>query len=435
MFNLVVVDYIDGFSVSINSIDLGIVKSKSDVQSRLSVIEKQIEYEKNIDIEFEDHLILYSPIETTLDRFTVQQTLDQNLKNHISYKCKVWALVVNNKESVFCRTKEEIEELVNRIEKKFVPKAGRGEVIENLTMRIMEPYTIEQAYSYYDAIKTLDEAVDYALQGTQEIETYAVQQGDNFFTIAKKFDINFTQLVRANEEFDPEKLKAGDKISLSLKKPVLNVESKYRFIKEVTIPPPVRVVLDSELLRTERKVDIQGESGRKQIFADKTYINEKQFEVVIVKEIPIKAPKLRQLRIGTRRTPNDILVSGAVLPPGMGVISDYFGAPRGGGRRHLGIDIAIPTGASVLAYRPGTILRAGWDGTGYGNLVTIAHDDGTETRYAHNSKILVEVGQRVAKGDIIALSGNTGKSTGPHIHFEIRVGGKPVDPLLYLRSH
>ena len=98
---------------------------------------------------------------------------------------------------------------------------------------------------------------------------------------------------------------------------------------------------------------------------------------------------------------------------------------------HYGLDIAVPTGTPIRAAAAGRVTFAGRRG-GYGYLVIIDHGKGVETRYAHNSKLLVSAGDRVERGQIIARSGNTGNSTGPHLHFEIRYRAKAVDPYKYL---
>ncbi len=105
------------------------------------------------------------------------------------------------------------------------------------------------------------------------------------------------------------------------------------------------------------------------------------------------------------------------------------------GRMHRGIDIAAPTGTPIVAAAPGVVTFADWSSGGYGNLVEIKHPNGSLTIYAHNSKILVREGQTVAQGELIAKMGSTGRSTGPHSHFEIHPTGKgAVNPMAYLPS-
>jgi len=120
--------------------------------------------------------------------------------------------------------------------------------------------------------------------------------------------------------------------------------------------------------------------------------------------------------------------SGLIWPVN-GPVTSGFGMRWG--RMHTGIDIAVPTGTPVHAAAAGTVVYAGWM-SGYGYLVAIDHGGGLATAYAHNSSLLVTVGQRVAQGQVISLSGSTGHSTGPHVHFEVRVNGVAVDPLEYL---
>lgn len=111
--------------------------------------------------------------------------------------------------------------------------------------------------------------------------------------------------------------------------------------------------------------------------------------------------------------------------PAYGPISSDYGWR--GNEFHHGIDIAIPSGTEVTASRAGKVVKAEWIGV-YGLTVLLDHGNGIETLYAHNQEVLVRVGQTIETGQKIALSGNTGKSTGPHLHFEIRLNGKTVNP-------
>jgi murein DD-endopeptidase MepM/ murein hydrolase activator NlpD len=124
------------------------------------------------------------------------------------------------------------------------------------------------------------------------------------------------------------------------------------------------------------------------------------------------------------------LASGGVLGwPVSGPVVSGFG-PRWG-RMHEGIDIAVATGTPVHASAAGSVIHTGWLG-GYGLLVVVDHGNGLSTAYAHNSSIVVATGQSVSQGEVLALAGSTGHSTGPHVHFEVRVNGSAVDPLGYL---
>lgn len=103
----------------------------------------------------------------------------------------------------------------------------------------------------------------------------------------------------------------------------------------------------------------------------------------------------------------------------------------GGGRRHPGVDLPGRTGSNVYATGPGRIVSAGWV-SGYGNMIEIGHPDGLRTRYGHLSKIMVAAGSTVEQGELIGKVGSTGRSTGPHLHYEVRARGVPIDPQMFM---
>ncbi|MCA0995590.1 DUF5930 domain-containing protein [Alloyangia pacifica] len=109
------------------------------------------------------------------------------------------------------------------------------------------------------------------------------------------------------------------------------------------------------------------------------------------------------------------------------------GFGRRWGRLHAGTDFAAPHGTPIYATADGVVIHAGWM-SGYGRLVKIQHEFGIETRYAHMSRINVKVGQRVSRGQQVGAMGNTGRSTGTHLHYEVRVGGEPVNPMIYIKA-
>lgn len=151
-------------------------------------------------------------------------------------------------------------------------------------------------------------------------------------------------------------------------------------------------------------------------------------------EAPLAIPASRKspatiARAG--RKPLDPAAHGTALAwPTLGVLISGFGERDRD--QHEGIDLASPEGTPVRAAEQGTVLFAG-EQRGYGNLVLLEHSGGLVTVYAHNAKNLVKKGERVTRGEQIARVGHTGNATGPHLHFEVRVGVRPRDPLGFLR--
>ena len=156
-------------------------------------------------------------------------------------------------------------------------------------------------------------------------------------------------------------------------------------------------------------------------------------------------------RLGTRRSSIDLLAEtlrrefpGAAgfvsddaahtvpsIWPAAGYVSSPYGLRFDGTEFHQGIDIAAEMGTPIVATADGVVTAAGWNG-GYGNMVDVDHGGGIVTRYGHASALAVTVGQQVRRGEVIAYVGSTGHSTGPHVHYEVRVDGQPVNPAGYL---
>lgn len=164
-----------------------------------------------------------------------------------------------------------------------------------------------------------------------------------------------------------------------------------------------------------------------------------------------EALEMIEERLGTRRSSIDLLAEtmrrefpGAAsyssdsvphtMPsiwPAAGFVSSPYGLRFDGTEFHQGIDIATDMGAPIVATADGVVTAAGWNG-GYGNMVDVDHGGGIVTRYGHASAVAVTIGQQVRRGEVIAYVGSTGRSTGPHVHYEVRVNGAPVNPAGYL---
>ena len=141
--------------------------------------------------------------------------------------------------------------------------------------------------------------------------------------------------------------------------------------------------------------------------------------------------KLDNLADGAIAIPSDKPVKTAAFTSGYGVRSDPF---KGRAAMHAGIDLAGPVGTPIYATADGTVSESGYNSGGYGNLVKLDHGRGIETRYGHMSAILVRAGQRVTRGQVIGRMGSTGRSTGSHLHYEVRIDSRAVNPIPFMKS-
>jgi murein DD-endopeptidase MepM/ murein hydrolase activator NlpD len=147
---------------------------------------------------------------------------------------------------------------------------------------------------------------------------------------------------------------------------------------------------------------------------------------------------LKSARLSSHRRNTSIFLNGVPnLWPVMGRLSSHFGQRTdpfsGTGAFHAGIDISVPTGTPVRVSGDGTVIRAGWM-SGYGKIIVVDHPSGIQTVYAHLSGIRVLPGQEVRRGDVIGASGSTGRSEAPHLHYEVRRAGSPINPHKYLKE-
>lgn len=158
----------------------------------------------------------------------------------------------------------------------------------------------------------------------------------------------------------------------------------------------------------------------------------------VEQRLAVRKASLQQLRDAMREQQqlldyqNAMSASTPSIWPASGDISSPYGLRWGGTDFHPGIDIADDAGTPIVATADGVVTDAGWNSGGYGNMVDINHGNGIVTRYAHAQSVVVSPGQTVKKGQIIAYMGSTGYSTGPHVHYEVRVNGQAVNPVGYL---
>ena len=293
------------------------------------------------------------------------------------------------------------------------------------TVEVVEAYLME------DELTPLSEAVEQVMNEQAKEEIYEVQPGDTLSEIALEHSLPMEDLIAINPSLEDENsvIRAGEDLIITVPEPELSVVHRELVYEEENYNAPVEYVDVDEWYTNQEETVQEPSEGHRKVAAVKTFRNDQELsDEIVLEEVDFEAvPKI--VRKGTRIPPTFIKpISGGVLTSSYGKRS----APTAGAStNHQGTDWATPVGTAVVASCGGTVTRAGW-ASGYGYVVYIQHEGGRETRYAHLSRVLVSVGEHVDQGERIALSGNTGRSTGPHLHFEIRINGSAVNAVDYL---
>ena len=235
----------------------------------------------------------------------------------------------------------------------------------------------------------------------------------------------------------------NDKLALVKEKEQLEARKEEKVVKKKEMEIKYQAYTEEVEKNKQRIAKLEESIEYTKSEVDKLQSKVKSLDANISFEEKVKADILRGMN--EKRIQKDIAdgkidarpSNGEMLWPLKGYysISSGFGwrnAPIGsGGERHRGIDIPAPTGTPVYSATDGVVISSGWNGS-YGNAVMIKYTNNIVIVYGHNSSLIVRAGQRVSKGQVISLVGSTGNSTGPHLHFEVRYNGYPVDPLKYL---
>ena len=280
--------------------------------------------------------------------------------------------------------------------------------------------------TYVTADKITDTATALADITQQNVEkgVYEVKVGDCLSTIAEDHGMSTSDLLSMNPDLQVDSnILVGDEIVVTVPETPLSVVVSEQKTYTEEYDAPVQYVDDDTAYQGTNTVVQEAVKGERVVTAVIEYTNGTETNRDIIHEEIKKAAVAKVVKRGTKSRPTYIRpISGGRQTSGYG---------QRWGRLHKGVDWACSVGTTVHAARGGKVVSAGWNGS-YGYSVLIDHGDGIKTRYAHMSKLSVKAGQYVDQGDTLGKSGNTGRSTGPHLHFEVIVNGSPVNPLKYV---
>lgn len=400
----------------------------------------------NVDCDFQQ---VDKLIGSTLEQEELQNVIHDMLQEKVKTAKQKYYLVKVNEFTVNLATMDEVNALLtaalepydpdgmfqvevisdnsrelNAFTVQVVPKGeiGEGDGLKNLDF--FEKVEIAEAYIDADQLTELSDAIDSVTKEKEKNQTYEVQPGDTLSVIANSRGYYVDEVLALNPGLTRDAmLHIGDEIIISVPEPELSILSTVQSTYEEDYYAETQYIDNDSWYTTQQEVRQEAVAGHHEVTVLATAKNNTETSREMINEVVMTEPVPEIIEKGTQTPPTYI------KPITGGTLTSTF--KWRWGRMHKGVDWAVPTGTAVRASCGGTVVSAGWSG-GYGYCVMIRHSDGRQTRYAHLSKILVSAGQKVDQNQKIALSGNTGRSTGPHLHFEILINGSQVNPLKYL---
>ncbi len=350
------------------------------------------------------------------------EELREQLEKVLAFELQGAAVKVDGKVQFVFESKQTAEKFLNKLKDEFC-------AADDAKVAFKEDVQIEEMPVRTDEIKSVNDAVA-KVKESGTVDRYTVKEGDTIWDIAVANDLTEKKLLELNPGFKPELMQIGQVIKLSDKKPLINVVSTFEQVVEEKIEAPIEIRRNSSMLQGKTKVIEEGADGLKEVRYKVVAENGVEVEKEVLAEKVKKEPETKVVEKGTRTlVASRNYGGGRLAKPASGAIVSAFGSRWG--RIHEGIDLGAAYGSPVVAAESGKVIRAGWY-SGYGKCIDISHGGGLVTRYAHLSKISVSVGQSVQRGQIIGAVGSTGNSTGPHLHFEVRVNGQPQNPVNYV---
>ncbi|MGL5540329.1 MAG: peptidoglycan DD-metalloendopeptidase family protein [Erysipelotrichaceae bacterium] len=417
-------DYKVAYQIQVDGTPVAIVETDAQLPQTIATVEEEVSAaigdSYSLQKEVTASVGVYPQAEVVKEDVLKEQLLDQVEEVKRSFVLSVDEVMVGTSMS-----QDELTQVIKTFIAPFINQDTTDLVFKD-TVGIVEEHVLSTEST------TTEEILDTLAQTIQKYDTYMVEKEDTLASILQATNMQETQLNELNPETEWDSLQEGTKLNIVKEVPLLEVETIDDTVLVEVIESPIRYVEDSNLYEGQQKTVTAGTAGSKSIHALITKVNGVEVEREVLHETVTVEATETVIAKGTKKKPVTAS-TGRYIYPVSGRVTSSFGwrTLYGQPNYHTGIDFSAATGTSVKAADGGKVVFAGWDPIA-GNLVTILHDNGSKTLYAHNSSIKVSVGQRVAQGQVIALSGSTGLSTGPHVHFEIQINGTPVNPANYL---
>lgn len=408
-------------AVMVDGKTIAVAESKKIAKEALAEVVKQKSDQVGGSVTVGEKLT-YRGIDAQPGEIMDQETLQKRFSEALTFNTSCTAIVINGEAGLYLKNEEAAQELLDWL-------IAYYPVLEGEQPAIKENVELVKTSMPVEYVQDLESAKQRALLGAEQIQEYVAKDGDTIWDVARALGIDMEQIALANPGINLDELSIGQSLKLKKAAPLLTVVATRTETVREEIPYQVEVQKDDSLLFGEKRIITPGESGEREV----TYL--------VIRENGLETDRRVMEEKVAREVRNEVVAMGSVTLlasrggsarldwPAAGSITSNFGTRWGS--MHEGVDIGAGYGSNVTAAAGGTVIAAGWDG-GYGMAVEISHGGGLVTKYAHLSSIGVSPGQYVGRGEVIGQVGSTGNSTGPHLHFEVIIGGQKYNPLDYL---
>ncbi len=420
--------YGPAYTVTVDGVELGLVNSMDAVAEAVERVESRASSILGYDYTL-DQNVEYSFQVALKEDLVPVSTVETYLFDQIGEVMKTSVLSVNGQVIGAADDDAALTAMLDAIKAPYVNE-------NTVSAEFVEPVVVTRDYTATSAIRSIDDMTAVLTANSMEEVDYTVKAGDTFSAIANGHDMRVSELQTLNPDVDINKLWVGQTLTISQAVPFLSVRTVDNVTYEGAVPFTVEEVEDSSMYQGNSKILTPGVEGTATYNADITYLNGAEESRVINSTEVHTEPVTQVVAVGTKPRPRT-MATGTFQWPIYGRITSGYGTRYifGSYSFHSGIDISGSYGAPIAAADGGKVIYAG-TGTGsywsYGKYVVIDHENGYQTIYAHCSSLNVSAGDRVYKGQTIARVGSTGRSTGNHCHFQVKVNGTTVNPLGYL---
>lgn len=415
------------YEYAYNGKTLGLVEDQQDVLEILELASEELTHEYGSSIVIDpDSDISFKRIFTKKGQIDDMDTVLRKFTYMGDIQTDACAIYADGKIIAIVESEPVAKDILNQVLENYT---RNDDDVEYEYIGFAEEIKIEPYSTALSNVSSKSSAYKKIRSGGQQAVTYTVESGDTLYEICTKLDVSLSQLKSMNPDFDFDAaIHAGDKLLVTEEVPLLTVETIEVSTYAETIEHETEYKDSSKYYEGDHVISVSGEDGKARITARLVKHNGTTVEKEVLKEEVIIEPVTEVILKGTKERPPTVGTGNFIRPVNVSVYSGYGWR---WGRMHYGIDLSTSTGTPIYAADGGTVVKAGWSGA-YGYLVKINHGNGFTTIYAHCSALYVSAGDKVYQGQRIAAVGNTGRSTGPHCHFEILYNGVNVNPSLYV---